>query len=134
MTQPITQFTKANCRFLREELDAALKDVGDRLGIKLRAGNIRFDSNTAKIAVEASVRTATGEVVSRHAAPFKQLCALYGFKPEDLGRRLVLQGREHKLTGLRPRAARMPMVITRDDGKVFHASVELVKGGFAMAN
>lgn len=123
----ITTFTKPALRALRPELDAALAALGERFGITLRAGNIRFDNISAKITVEAAVRNPDGSVVSPAAKDFKLLAFSYGLEPTDLGRSFTLSGNQFTLTGCRHRATAKPLVITRADGKVFHAGVELVK-------
>jgi hypothetical protein len=125
---PITQFTKTVFHGLRADLDVALKAVAEKHGISLRTGNIKFDSSTAKIMVEAAVKAADGRAVSPHAAPFRQLAEIYGLKASDLGRQFKYDGRGYIITGCRPRASRMPITVTEVvTGKNYHMSASLVK-------
>ncbi len=67
------QFTRQNLGEVRAEIDKALIEVGNKLGIDLSIGNIRFDAGTFRTTLSAHVREAqapgapapTGGVIGR---------------------------------------------------------------------
>jgi hypothetical protein len=50
------QFTKQNLNEVRAEIDKALLEVGNKLGIDLSIGSIRFDSSLFRTTLSANVR------------------------------------------------------------------------------
>jgi len=96
------------------------EDRVDHLGIFHRAG---FD------------RTSQEEVaMKRHKGPytnkvdFRLHCQWYGLKPKDFGRKLILEGQEYTIAGLRPDAPKDVICIKRvSDGKVFVTSDDVIR-------
>jgi hypothetical protein len=50
------QFTKQNLNEVRAEIDKALLEVGNKLGIDLSIGSIRFDSSSFRTTLSANVK------------------------------------------------------------------------------
>ena len=44
--EKIEQFNRANLRELREELNGALSDLAEQLGISIEIGNMRFSEHS----------------------------------------------------------------------------------------
>jgi len=51
----ITSFDKQNLKQIRADIDAALKAVEDKYGMKVSLGSIRFDANTFSGKLTAAV-------------------------------------------------------------------------------
>jgi hypothetical protein len=119
-------FNKASIRSLRAEIDAALATVGEKHGIKITCGSARFTETTCLFKLEAGVIAADGQVDTPAALAFKQFASLFGFKHDDLGRTVRIEGKNYQIIGCRPNAPKRPIILSCGSRTVV-ASPELVK-------
>ena len=52
----IEQFNRANLLELREELNGALSDLAEQLGISIEIGNMRFSEHSVSIKLDANIQ------------------------------------------------------------------------------
>jgi hypothetical protein len=99
--------SKESLKQLRDDIDAALKAVGDKHGVALRAGNASYTATNATFKLEVSTS-------------FNRFCTLYGFKPENLGATFQNRGVTFTLIGLDRKSRKYP-VLARNakDGKTY---------------
>ena len=133
---PITSFDKQNLKTIRADLDAALKAVETKHGMKLSIGNIRFQANTFRTTLTSLIgetATADASVNSRdERAPkwrreyminarylFADTVSLEGRLPK-LDTKLTYNEDEYTIVGARPRAA-MSIVLKKVRGGNFIA-------------
>ena len=54
--EKIKQFNRTNLRELREELNGALSDLAEQLGISIEIGNMRFSEHNVTIKLDANIQ------------------------------------------------------------------------------
>lgn len=96
---------------IRNEVTAALKDLGVKLGLTFEAANISFDSTHANITVKASVEGAA-------RLTFEKYAELFGMRKTDFAKSFIWKGRTFTIAGIRPIAKKHPIIATCD-GKTF---------------
>lgn len=116
---PIASFDKQNLKTIRADLDAALKSVEDKHGMKLSIGNIRFQSNSFKTSLTAllgEAATASSEDSNSRQPKWRReylMNARYLFddtvflegRLPKLDTKLTYNDAEYTIVGARPRAA-----------------------------
>lgn len=115
-----TTITKATCRAVRVDLDAALAEIGARFGIELKAGGIRFDAGSIRIAVEGKVAGLAIDQTDEGRA-FVALAHTYGLKPEHLGVEVIDGAKRLTVVGLNISAPKNPVVLRDEAGKTYKA-------------
>lgn len=112
----------------RPQIEAALKEVGEKLGITITVGSGNFlpDGSAGMLKLElAEVRE---DGVSAGEIAFRKVCSLYGLKPEDYGKELKIRNETFKLIGLNTRAPKKPVEIERiPDGGRFKTGENILK-------
>ena len=122
-------FDRNSLRLLRKELDNVLAQVGRENNISLKCGNIRFDSRTAKIVVEAgTIDDATGTVITQEMQQWRTGHTFYDLPAAGLGQMFFSGGTQYKITGLNTRRPKFPVSAERVcDGKLFKFPASVVR-------
>lgn len=100
----------------RPQIDAALKELGEKLGMSITAGNASctHDGGSATFQLKISKLGENGEVISED---LRNLRRLY---PAAEGKQITLNGKAHKIIGYNPKARKRPVVIeSLSNGKVY---------------
>ncbi len=113
---------------LMDELNKVLPEIGKKLNVSLSLGRTTFNSNTAKIKIEAASITTDGEVLSKEIVAFKQYAHHYGLKPEDLGKTFTSYQGTYTICGLAERSHKFPILAKNSKGKVFKFPAVTVSG------
>jgi hypothetical protein len=113
---------------LRGEIDAALKEVGERHGITIKAGNGHYGA-TGDLKLVLTPKTASGETQSKEELDYKQWHAVYNLPVDGLGKRFLNAGTEYTICGMKPSSRSYPVLGRRGDGRVFKFPVSIVLGG-----
>lgn len=115
----ITSIERNTLTMLSTEVEAALKDLGDKYGIDLRYNGGNYGGSTGMIKVNLSVRdTGTGQ--SGDQAMFNAYASFVGISKEAFGKNFTYKGDTFKITGLRPNAPTYPIRAERiRDGKTY---------------
>ena len=91
----------------RKDMDAAMKAVAEKHGLDTDvAYKISYTANDFTV---KSVKFV--EKVDTAQSLFEEVCADYGFYPEDYGHIYQLVGRQFKLIGINPRASASPLLM-----------------------
>ena len=96
----INQFNKQNLNEVRTRINIALKDVGADMGINLSIGAIRFGEFEFTTKLSAKVDSPEAQVATQQVLPSWL----------TIGKVVVLQGRQYKLTGYNPRRFKFPVL------------------------
>ena len=127
-TTKINQFDRTNLRMIREMIDQELADLGERLGVSIKAGSASFTSNNATYKLQIATISEEGEICTKEAEDFKLYCFRWGLAPDDLGREFNFRGNTYTITGAKPRSYQYPILATRGyDGKSFKFAVDQIK-------
>jgi len=86
-------------------------------------GTVRFKIDAA----DANLKDANGVKTTPEAERFKLNADIFGMPLTWLGAKFVANGRGYTLVGMRETRSRKCLVVTSDDGRTFHASIDLVK-------
>lgn len=112
---------------LRHDITKELAQLGEKYGVVFRAGNIQYLDGSATIKVEASCLNSSGEVRNKEAEDFKSIAPMYGFKPEDLGRKFHSDNKIMEIAGWL-RSNRTKQILLKDqNGKQYKSNAESVK-------
>jgi len=76
----IAAFDSHACRILRDRLNAALVELGQEMGLSIRAGHITFNPANATVKLEVAIVLPDGTVQTREIEDFWSLAELYGLK------------------------------------------------------
>jgi hypothetical protein len=117
----ISNFEKSNLKVIREDVDAALKAVGDKYGISLHLGNIRFDQKTFSGKLEATINDSkTGAAKSAMEIALEQGGKLYIGNNFEISKTYDYRGKKIKFVGLMPKKHKYPIVFQyTDSGKQY---------------
>jgi hypothetical protein len=123
--------TRAMFPKFRTDLDDALKALGDKYGVTMSLGTIRYSDTEFSGKLMAVSKEATSGVEAddgnlKWKAAFLKNARVYGLTPEDLGKDIVLSGITYKIVGARPKAGQ-PIVLKRSNGSFIASYAEPVR-------
>jgi hypothetical protein len=116
--------TKEEFSTLRTEMVEALGAIATKYNCDIEVGNIKYDDITTSVAVTFHSKGKDGK--SADQLNFEKYCNFYGFKAEDYGRVVVIEGKNYSFVGFNPKARKNYCLIRRD-GKTYATSVDSVK-------
>lgn len=105
------------------EVEAALADMAEKRGIKIKAGNIRFSLHNFSITLDVSKKEVDGKPFEQ--VEFEKLCVLFGFEPSDYLRSFSMGGRTFQLVSFNPKGYTKPVIAQGDDGKRYKFGKEV---------
>lgn len=106
----VTEFDKVILRKLREEIDSALKSVGEKYGLSLRAAGCTYEPNLAKFKLEVATTKADGKAVEKIEVDLERYREIYGLTKEDTLKVFKYHGEDYKIAGINPRK-KYPIII-----------------------
>lgn len=121
------QFTKPNLTTLRVDIDAALKAVGEKHGLKLHAAGAKFGATAAEFKLVVASVASNGVVLTQERQNFSAYASMYGLKPELLDRSFSWGGKTFKIVGINPKKHKRPICCDGSDGKSYVFPAEDVK-------
>ena len=108
------QFSRQNLDMVRAEIDKAIFEVGEKLGIDLSIGNIRFDANTFRTTLSAGIRKAKAP-----GAPIPT--------GGVVGRKFYSNGVQFTITAVNYRRYRYPVIAIDPQGTRYKFSKEVLE-------
>lgn len=124
-------FTGKQLEEIRDDINLALKQVGEKHGLGFELGGMRYTEDTFKVTLEAVQLSSTGGDVNE--VLFKKDCYLFGFRPEHYGIKFKLNGTLFSLIGFNPRSPKNNCKIVRvSDGAPFKCSDLSIKRALQM--
>lgn len=118
--------TGKTCDALREDINAALKSVGEKYGLQISAvGNATYSPTCVDFKVRA---------VDTQAHWNECISSINLLNPDDLGKSIVLQGTPMTIIGFDEKAKTNKVLMDGADGKHYHAPVYLVADALKQAD
>jgi thiamine monophosphate kinase len=117
-------FNKQQFNEFRQDFQNALKEVSEKYNVTITAGNISYTNIDFTMKVNVKMNEVEGK--SFEQAEFEKYCLMFGFSPDDYGKKAVNLGEEYILVGFYPRKRKQPVKITKD-GKSYIISEERAK-------
>jgi len=112
----IESFTRANLPQVQSEIDNALKQVGEKLGITFSMGGIRFTSGKFTTKLTANASSDQGEI---DQSEWNANAWKFGFQNDDFGKSFVMRLETYKIVGIKPRSKKYPILGMDKNGKTF---------------
>jgi len=106
-------FDKATLKNIRADINKALEAVGVKYGVKLEGGNVSYSDSNFTMKLKASRVNSDGSIETKEVSDFKKHCSRYGLQASDLGKTFKSNGDTYVLSGLTPRATKMPIIAHR---------------------
>jgi hypothetical protein len=99
---------KAALHALRPRIDAALKALGEELGIAFAATSGSYGDNSGHFKLTIAIDDpALQEAAARRE--FNSYCQLFDLLPEDFGREVQINGKAHRVSGLALNRSKFPI-------------------------
>lgn len=127
----IQELNRANLGLLREAINAAIADFGNKFGVKISTGSASFSPANATMKLEIATISTDGVVESKERTAFIREARLYGLNPEWIDKEFTMLGSQQvcKVIGLNTRCHKSP-VICDSNGKRYKVSASTVKAHF----
>ena len=126
MKNKITTFDNNNLKGLRVEMDLALKAIGDKYGITIKAGNASFSGNECTFKVKLNTTGADGTAITKEAKAWDIYKGMHGLDHLNIGDTITIQGSPYILTGYNSRARKAPINFKSRAGKGYKCSVQML--------
>jgi len=112
---------------LREEIDEALRTLGEKYGLKIHAGKCRYGATSAEFALEASIINSAGVALTPELVAMKRRATMWGTTEAKLEEPIKLFGKTYTLTGFVSCRPRYPFLAScHEDGKTYKFSAASV--------
>jgi ribosomal protein L6P/L9E len=112
----VTQFDNVILRKLREEIDSALKGVGEKYGLQLKAMGCTYEPTLAKYKLEVATTKEDGKAVEKIEIDLERYREIYGLSKEDTTKVFKYHGEDYKIAGINVRK-KFPIIIRPVSGK-----------------
>ncbi len=113
---PTTTIDRATLRRLSALILETLAPLAAKEGLVIKAEGGSFGGSYGAVKFSLSCVAPDGKVASKEAVALEAFAPLYGLPAgTKVGTKFKLRGDTYTITGLRPRASRMPVLATRDD-------------------
>ena len=103
----MSEFTRSNIRVLRTRLERALEEIAEDYGITFEVGSMRFNADECSTKITAHNAEDMSDV---RREQFDGNCFVLGIKPEAYGATFQSRGKTYKITGLKPRSPKFPVI------------------------
>lgn len=117
---------KDSLTIIRDEMNAALKSIGEKHSLSFSVGKCKFSEQLAMFTVEVVVPNEDGKILTKSASDFITFAKCYGLKPEHLGKSFVSGNKTFTIKGLNTRSSKRPIIVSSTDGKEYIFTSETV--------
>jgi len=118
-------FTKQQFESFRIESEQALQAIAQKYNVNIKAGKIKYTNDSFNLDLQVSKKEVNGK--SFEQSEFEKYAFLYGFKPEDYGKKFTMSGKTFTLYGFKSSARTMPVLAKGSDGKNYKFGTEIKK-------
>lgn len=110
----ITEFTRAECQRVREEVVVKIRDVARQFGLEVEFRNGRFTADEFTLPFTFRISGEAQKVLTeRERAEFEMYAEVVGLKPEHYGREVDLRDGIYKIIGLKPEAPKNNVIVEK---------------------
>jgi hypothetical protein len=124
----ITRFDKSAVKYIRKRLKAAVKPLAEELGVAIVIGNCTFNTSNCRFQLKIAVLGSDGKAVTEESESFVSNAKLFGFEPDDLGKKFIFQGQSYTICGFKPKSRKYPLIARSDNGKDYKFACRTVLG------
>ena len=133
---PVTKFNQTNVGAILEECREALAPIAEKYGLVLDRKGRTYHHDALPVMFQMLVKKTDedGNVITADGKAFIEQAVFYGLKPEDLGQEFTSRGKKFRITGLKPRSRKYPVLAEEvATGKTYKFPAEAVKAGLSRA-
>lgn len=113
---------------IREDINKALAEVGEKHGIQFEFNNIRFDSNSFRTTLKAYEVGENADDDAAARVKFEKHAHKFGLNKSDFGSKFGFRGKTYKVCGIKPKARKYPVVAELEStGKRYAFPAETIK-------
>ena len=117
MKTEITNLNKPTVKYIRERLKTAVKPLAEELGVTIDLGNCTFNMSNCRFQLKLALLDSKGKPITEEVDSFRSNAKLFGFEPDDLGKKFTFQGQPYAICGLKPKSRKYPVIAQSDNGK-----------------
>jgi hypothetical protein len=114
MSVKITKLDSHQVKEIRKQVNAGLVELGERLGLKINAGNASYSNNEITFKLACTI-----EGFNPDKEDFETYCYMFDLKPSDYGKPFRANGRSFLLVGIKPNRPKYPIIGEDSGGKRF---------------
>lgn len=136
-TQTLKQFDGTSVAKITAEVRAALEPIAEKYGLVLDRKGSTYRRDALPVMLQFLIKTtdADGNVLTVAAKDFQRYALMFGLQADDLGREFEAQGESFRITGLKPKSRKYPVLGENvRTGKTFKFPVAAVKFGLKKAS
>lgn len=104
------ELTPSKLQFLREEINEALKALGEKHGVKFTPGKAKYSPTSANFELEVALVNADGSAETKMRTDFNNFAVGYGMKPEWLDKQFNRFDKVYQIIGLMPTSHKYPVL------------------------
>ena len=104
---------RSDLKAINNDINEALKAVGEKYGITMKCGNGSYDANKYSVKVECQIKG-----VDININTFNTYCKLYGLEETDYKRIFQYKTKKYQIVGIKPRT-KYPISCIRLDNNAF---------------
>ncbi len=117
MKTEITNLNKPTVKYIRERLKTAVKPLAEELGVTIDLGNCTFNMSNCRFQLKLALLDSKGKPITEEVDSFRSNAKLFGFEPDNLGKKFTFQGQSYAICGLKPKSRKYPVIAQSDNGK-----------------
>ena len=139
----ISSFDRTTVKFLRDQIDKKLAEIGQQFDIIISTGNASFTSHSIRFKVECGIKTAelnqlnemlpiggNAPIVSRpsEVEDFKRYAFQHRLPVDSIGKLAIVGGKRYRIVGYKANNHKMPIIACREsDGRRFKFSIPSIQ-------
>ena len=129
MSKAISSLDRSSVRMIADDIEIALAKVAKRYGVKIEVGNSSFSSTNCTTKINISTVAKNGTVMTKEATDFNHYAHSFGIKGYMLGDTFEFRYETYKITGLKPRSRKYPLLAENvNTGKVYKFPASVIGG------
>ena len=122
----IREFNKISAVMIRDELKKELQTVGEKLGVFIEIGSGSFTPTELGMHLNVTLREGYDGKTGKQAQ-FERHAFMFGLSDKSFGKQFSYGGKIYKITGIRPKARKNPVLATDIVGKESIFPADIVK-------
>ncbi len=119
MKTKITKLDKLTIGHFRKRLTTALAPLANELGVAIDIGSCAFGESNCKFQLKVALLDTDGKAMTEESDSFRSSAKLFGFEPDDLGRKFTYRGQSYTICGLRPNSRKYTVIAKAANGKSY---------------
>lgn len=126
METKITKLDRPTIKYIGKQLETAVRPLAKELGVMIDLGNCSFNESNCKFQLKVAVLDSNGKPITEEIESFRSNAKLFGFEPDDLGKKFSLQGQSYTICGLKPKSRKYPVIAQSNNGNKYKLACRTV--------